>query len=207
MAGIATFADLKTRLLELIDRDDITDEQAGVLIQLFETQANTRLRVGPMECLTESTLDDNHINVPDDYLGLRSISILGSPDRVLAQVTYEDLVQLAGSNATTGKPAYYAMAAEQLRFFPAPDATYTVRLLYYRSLAPLSDANPSNWLLERYPSAYLYGAAAQSAPLLREDDRLGTWTSIYSAVLDSIEQDDAKRRFGGRMALPSFRIG
>jgi hypothetical protein len=70
------------------------------------------------------------------------------------------------------------------------------------TLAKLSDANTSNWLLERHPDVYLYGALLQAAPYLRDDERVALWTPLYGqAIEDMILQNERAAFSQGRMAM------
>ena len=63
------------------------------------------------------------------------------------------------------------------------------RMRYRKRLSPLSSANPSNWLLDRNPDAYVYGALVQTLAF-KADDRGDAWTSGYARALADIEEAD-----------------
>ena len=46
------------------------------------------------------------------------------------------------------------------------------KLIITKSLTALSDSNASNNILTNYPELYLYGALAESAPFIMQDERL-----------------------------------
>ncbi|MEI9890926.1 MAG: hypothetical protein WDN45_10435 [Caulobacteraceae bacterium] len=85
---------------------------------------------------------------------------------------------------------FYGLYGGQLRLHPAPDQAYAAELVYLQTIPALSQTNPSNWLLAAHPDAYLYGALAQSAPYLKADERLSTWSSLFLGVLADIEAAD-----------------
>jgi hypothetical protein len=80
--------------------------------------------------------------------------------------------------------------------------------LYYISELPaLSDSNTSNWLLEHYPDAYLYGSLIHSAPYLKDDARLQVWAALYQSAIDAINAESEKAKFGGsgrRMKIRAY---
>ena len=101
------------------------------------------------------------------------------------------------NNDTQGKPSYYAIIAGQIEVWPSPDTAYTGELYYYARTANLSDSNTSNWILQYFPDAYLYGALLHSAPFLVDDQRTATWASLYQTAINGINANNEKAKFGG----------
>ncbi len=59
--------------------------------------------------------------------------------------------------------------------------------MIYRKVVPaLSDANTSNWLLACAPDAYLYGALLESAPYIKDDERIAVWTAGLVSVINGL---------------------
>ena len=84
---------------------------------------------------------------------------------------------------------------------------YSTELYYYAKIDALSDSNTSNWLLEYFPDAYLYGALSHSAPYLKDDARLQVWSSLYGNAIGGITADNDKAKFGGsgrRMKIKAY---
>jgi len=82
-----------------------------------------------------------------------------------------------------------------------------VMMIYRASIPALSDSNTSNWLLEEAPDAYLYGTLMQTAPWLREDERVAMWGSLYTQAIQSVNKDGEVAKHGGsglRMKIRSF---
>ena len=68
-------------------------------------------------------------------------------------------------------------------------------LIYYAKIPALSDANPTNWLLTRYPDAYLYACLLEAMPYNEEDARMQTWATAYATAIDKIQRDDKGARY------------
>ena len=80
-------------------------------------------------------------------------------------------------------------------------------MIYRASIPALSDSNTSNWLLEEAPDAYLYGTLMQTAPWLREDERVAMWGSLYAQAIQSVNKDGEMAKHGGsglRMKIRSY---
>ena len=98
---------------------------------------------------------------------------------------------------TSGSPSYYALTAGELEIYPVPDGTYNVELYYISRIPSLSDSNASNWLLDQYQDAYLYGALVHSAPYLKDDARATVWAALYQSAIDAINTESEKSKYGG----------
>jgi hypothetical protein len=61
-----------------------------------------------------------------------------------------------------------------------------VEILYFRAFEPLTVWKPTNWLLLNAPDLYLYGALTDSAPFIREDERIAVWKSLYEEKRDDL---------------------
>jgi hypothetical protein len=88
---------------------------------------------------------------------------------------------------------------------PYPDGEYDAELLYYAKIPALSDSNTSNWLLEESPDLYLYAALIQSAPYLKEDDRINVWAGLYQRLFDDMMLADERARIGSSKLKSRFR--
>jgi hypothetical protein len=75
---------------------------------------------------------------------------------------------------------------------PTPDTGYTGELTYYGKITALSDSNTSNWLLAYAPDLYLYGALLEATPYLKDDERLATWSQLYTNSIGDIEVADQR---------------
>ena len=75
----------------------------------------------------------------------------------------------------SGKPTYFTIVGTNILLGVAPNSATTLQINYYKSLTALSDSNASNDILTNYPELYLYGALAESAPFIMQDERINTW--------------------------------
>ena len=186
--GLDTYDDLKAEIAAWLRRSDLTDEIPS-FIALAEAQMNRRLRVRPMTARLAQNWNGEYVELPGDFLSERLVKLTTGGTTVLRYLTPEEMDAKIRAPAS-GKPRFYALYGAELRLHPIPDQTYAAELVYLQALPALSDSNASNWLLAVHPDAYLYGALTQSAPYLRADERLQTWTAPFGAVLTDIETAD-----------------
>lgn len=83
---------------------------------------------------------------------------------------------------------------------PTPADDYTFEVLYYERVQPLSSSNQTNWFTEYAPQAMLYGSLLQTAPFLKNDDRLPMWQQQYSQIMEVLKAED-KLRVADRQAI------
>ena len=107
----------------------------------------------------------------------------------------------------TGVPRYGAIIDTAIRLAPAPDTTYTLDFSYWRTVDSLSATNTTNWLLTDHPDIYLYGTLIQSAPYLKDDNRVSIWQSLYEKNLESLHSMTQNKQFGGSLRRTFTPIG
>lgn len=69
---------------------------------------------------------------------------------------------------------------------PTPDAAYPITLAYVARIPALSDANPTNWVLQQAPQMYLYASLLEAEPFLANDARAALWGTAYQVALDGL---------------------
>lgn len=187
--ALDTYAGLKATILDFSMRKNDPDLIAATpgMIGLAEAQINRRLRVRSMIGRSTALGVLEAFQLPSDFLAERSLTITGTDNKRhdLMFVTAEGMDQMWDRSPST--PRYWTIVGDQVRLHPVEDRPYTLTLTYYKRIPSLSDANPSNWLLASHPDAYLYGALLQTAPYLIDDQRVGMWTELFTAILKDIQ--------------------
>ncbi len=105
-------------------------------------------------------------------------------------------------NTQTDQPRYYSdYDYQHYLVVPTPDANYPFELAYHEMPEPLSENNQTNWTTEYAPQLLLYASLLETAPFLKNDERMQTWQALYGQAKASIEQENA-RRWGDRTLAP-----
>lgn len=157
---MTTFSDIKSAIAD--DLDDTSGEYAAQIsaavigaIRYCERAKYYFNQTRDKTFTTESGRDIYDGNdLPDVATLVQAQEVLieaGGQALPLDKITAEDMEVLAGT-ATAGQPTRYSYFAQQMRLFPTPDATYTIRLQLspYR-LVPLANEGDTNaWLSEAY---------------------------------------------------------
>ena len=204
---ITTYAELKTNIAEFLNRDDVT-AISSTFISLAEDDLNLRLRHWRQEKRSTAEIDTQYSAIPADMLEIIRFYTTSGDTRPLELISQAEMLDRKFRNLnTSGQPAYYALTAGEIEVYPVPDGTYTSELYYYSRIPALSDSNTSNWVLDYYSSAYLYGSLIHSAPYLKDDARIQVWAALYQNAIDAINTESEKAKFGGsgrRMKIRAY---
>lgn len=212
--AITQYSELKTAVANWLERDDLTSRvpefiamaEDRIALDLIARSGGMGIR--PMETLASITIDAETVSLPTGYLAARSFWLeVGSEKYQLQPMTQHEMASTyAGS--TTGQPRIFAAEAETFRFAPAPDGTYTGKLLYLQKFTAMSADSDTNWLLTNARGLLLYGALIEAEPYLMNDARLATWGAQYSNLLEQVVRANRHDRFsGGPMIMRSGVMG
>ncbi len=192
--SISTYSELQTAVAEWLIRDDLTDRIPD-FIMLAERSMQRLLKTAEMEVETTlATVADNpNVALPTGFHGLRRLQIYNNA--IWYDVQILPLEPSLDNGVVGAPPVAASIVGSNLNFRPIPNGIYPLRLNGYAKFTPLSDAAPTNWILEEHPDAYLYGALLQSAPYLGTDDRLSLWADGFNSVIQQINEEDVDKRF------------
>ena len=193
--AITTYSELKTAVGDWLNRSDLTSAIPN-FISLAEAQMNRQIRHRKMVVRADATLDTPYFAVPSDWQENIRFQLNTNPITPLVYVTPEQLVEDSQVYVTSGQPMFYTMVGQQFQVLPTPDGSYTSELLYYGKIPALTDAAPTNWLLTESPDIYLYAALTQSAPYLKEDERVSVWAGLYQTLVNDMKVADERARIG-----------
>jgi len=204
---ITTYAELKTTIADFLNRDDVA-AISSTFISNAEDDLNLQLRHWRQEKRSTAEIDTQYSAIPADMLEIIRFYTTSGDTRPLELISQAEMLDRKFRNLnTSGQPAYYALTAGEIEVYPVPDGTYTSELYYYSRIPALSDSNTSNWVLDYYSSAYLYGSLIHSAPYLKDDARIQVWAALYQSSIDAINAESEKAKFGGsgrRMKIRAY---
>jgi len=167
-------------------------------IRMAEAQFDRRLRTIEMEGTATATLTGDSVALPADFVGLRSINY---GVYALQEVPPQNI----DDDTTTGIPSVFAIVDGMFVFRPAPSSG-TVKIRYYQKLPALTVANPTNWLMTKWPDLYLLAALIQAEFYNWNDSRLPLIKSRVDEIYAEIEQSINKERYGGRTLSIASRV-
>jgi hypothetical protein len=193
----STYQELKDQIINFVNKPDI-DQTVDTFIDLTEAEMSRRLRHWRMERRSTAILNSQYVPLPSDFIEPVRLSITSGDTYVLEAESQAQLIdRRAEAGNTTGLPRYYAIIDGTIEVFPTPDSDYTLEMVYVSKVQALTSSNTTNWVLDYFPDAYLYGSLMHTAPFLEEDQRLTVWSSLFEKAVESINQENANAKFGG----------
>jgi len=199
-SAIPDYSTLKSAVEDWLDRADL-NPKIPMFVQMAEAMFNRELRTPDMEKETTFTTTTEETGLPNDYLAMRTIYVEGSPDTPLRGMAPTAI--RSEFDGSTGVPVAYALVNGGLTLIPPPAATTTLTMTYFAQIEALSDANESNWLLDKHPDAYLYATLFNAEIYLDNATRAGQWQGMLAQVVDRINQTARNDRFGAGPLVPN----
>lgn len=195
--ALATYTDLQTSIANWLNRTDMAAVIPD-LITLAEARIARDLRLrSQVNSATITTIAGAQgASLPTGWLEFENVTVVSSPDIQLNYVNIQHLDTKYPKNSRSGTPVVYSIEGQQILFGPVPDSAYSVSVLYYKRLDPLS-TTPTNWLLTNHPGVYLWAALAESAPFLKDDERALVWETKYKNEMEALQQSDDAGQFSG----------
>lgn len=184
--AIQNYTDLKGTFADWLDFDDLNNID-DTLVALAESRISREVRVRDMikRSVTSTNAGSRYVQLPNGFLEMKRLVLYTNPIRNLKQVTTD---QIYGKFARQGVPSCFALH-EELELNTAPDSEYELEMIYYAKITPLSDANPTNTILQNHPDLYLYAGLASSESYIGNDERMVVWEQLYNKIRDDINQN------------------
>lgn len=200
--SITTYAELKSAIADfLFGRTDLA-AVSGTFISMAEARIARDLRHWKQEKRVTTNVDEQYENLPTDWIRIDNVS--HAAGGLISSISASEMEAKRAASTTAGKPRYMRISANQIEFYPAPDQTYEIKMDYMAKIPALTNAAPSNWLLEYAPDVLLYGALMQSAPYLGEDARVAVWGGMYQSGIEALNSESKSATVAGplKMGIP-----
>ena len=193
--SLADYTAVKASLGDWLHRSDLTT-QIDDAIDLFESDFNATVRAREMEQITTLVATDGYLLHPTNWLGWKEIrGTVGSNKYNLVPVTDEAGVNQTGWQGASAYPVGYKVTGSKTYLYPlGSSGSYHVK--YWEGVGL---SNGTNWLLTRYPAAYLYGGLLQLTAYVGDDPRIPMWKSAFDECIAKIRADSSKQSFSGQV--------
>lgn len=175
------------------ESDPIVFEQLPRLVTLAERRIARDLKVlGFVRAVTTPLqVGVASYRKPDRWRDTVSMTVDGKP--IFAR-SYEYCRGYWPDETQTAAPEFYAdYDYQHWLLAPTPVATSSLEVLYYEQPRFLDEDNQSNWLTDYAPDALLYATLLEATPFLKNDERIGTWQSMYERAAQGLGGEDLKR--------------
>jgi len=193
--SLADVSNLRSSITSwLLGRTDLAP-QVDDFIALNEADINMVLRVREMEASSDLTPVDGVATLPADYLAWRTVTALTSPRRDLDFVAPSAMPDACGTI-----PRTFTITGDSLVLDAT--GTFDVRLAYYARIPALSDANTTNWLLEKAPNVYLFGCLKYAAVFISDEAAASMYGTLFVSTMEALMVADK----GARWARGGVRL-
>lgn len=191
--SFADYTALKTAVAnDWLHRSDLTTA-IGDFVTLFESDFNSEMRVRQMEAETSQVSTAGYLLQPTNWLSWKQIQgVQGGVAYHLQPATDEVAVAITGGDSSPAR--YYKVNGSLTYLYPRVSGA-TFFSTFYLAVGLTSG---TNWLLTRYPGAYLYGTLLQATAAIGDDPRVPLWISAYQAILERIKADSRKGEWSGQ---------
>jgi hypothetical protein len=204
-------SDIRTRVANNIDRDDIPDTAAG-LIDRWINDAQRRVcrahNFTFMESEADTTLvvDQRNYSLPTgsaSALRFKSeismeIILTNSHRQKLKRIFKQDAEKREEFTDTTGSgtPRSYAIQKGQIYLYPKPNKALTMNIEYYGFLATLSTDAGTNDLMDDYPEVVEALATAFGFRYVYEEERADFWENKAMALVQEMIKENDQNVYG-----------
>lgn len=216
-------------LHRLAFRSPVTDFDAvGTFVALAETDINMRLRARSMVTRVTQPVTGQYTCLPSDFLEAYDVRLANGPSLQyqsrsdLADARWARILNAPGDPAwsgysppaipwNNGQPTFYSIVGAEMELSPFPDegnpnaVLPDLELAYYQRQTLGAADTDTTVVLTQYPAIYLYGALVQSAPFLRDDPRVATWSGLYEAEVNGANSEAERARFQGTRLTQRYR--
>jgi hypothetical protein len=186
MAAFNDWTDLRIAVAENVGNREISDVLDRLCV-IAEVELEMSIRHRMMLVDTTLSFIDGSAIVPADYLETERLI---SPDgRLMMETSFND-----NPRWNEVSPYWYEILGLNIK---ASVGTADLRHVYYRTLPTLTASNTtSNWLLAKFPLAYLYAVSFEAAKWLQDVDRATASSSLLGDQIKTIQIENERAVFG-----------
>jgi len=188
--AISNYGELKQKLSRyLFNQRFITDYDDYTA--MFEADANSRLRVLPMETSVLLTTVNGNVALPADYVTWRTVRPTVPATTTPTTVPpYDELDYVHPAYLPPvgrGYDRLFTIEGNTFKVRPVDDRVGAYEFHYYQKIPALVAAG-TNWLLTEYPNAYLYGVLTELAAVQRNAEMAQRYKARRDETLQEIIQ-------------------
>lgn len=200
MAAIPNYDALKDEIDDWLNRDDLgTTAETFIWLAEEELRRDRRVRRQSERTFTVSSESEN---LPTGFVEMEALYHDGPTYYHEIEIVSADmLAEIKRRNgADTGTPTHAAIInGTSVRLAPAPDESYDLRLVWWETVPHLGSSRPTNWLIDNHSDIYLFASLVQSAPYVRDEERLPMWRMELERRLEDMHTDSERKRYSGSL--------
>jgi hypothetical protein len=203
--ALDTYLGLQSEIADWLNRADLT-EKIPTFIRLFEARANRELRTHDMVKRATAIVDKGYFIVPPDWRETIALLRLSPRPERMRFVSIEDSFEYRARYVGDSSPSeVYTHMDGKFYLYPEPTTDTSLELVYRAAIPALSAgvtdpsgndiSVPANWLLQKSPDAYLFGALSEAEPYLKNDERIPVWQGKADRIFASMQGEADRASF------------
>jgi hypothetical protein len=216
--ALDTYLGLQSEIADWLNRADLTDK-IPTFIRLFEARANRELRTHDMVKRATAVVDRGYFVVPPDWRETVALLRLTPRPGRMRFVSIDDSFDYREQYVGNNSPSeVYTHMDGKFFLYPEPTGDVSLELVYRASVPSLSDgvrdvvgndiSVPTNWLLQKSPDAYLFGALSEAEPYLKNDERIPVWQGKADRIFAAMQVEAERASFAqGALAVKRKTFG
>lgn len=212
---MSTLAIMAARIADELARSDLTSQITYAIADAIKAYEDERWFFSESRDVTLTTVASQEFYSSSEAASLADLLkidyltlYIGDQPYVLLPMRPVDIEHASVNGTSTGSPSWYAFYNKKLRFYPVPDAAYTVRVAgAYRTAAPASDSETGNaWMTEAERLIRSRAKMELALHVLRNVDMAATMGQAVTEAYEQLkERTNALTQMGeGRIAPMCF---
>lgn len=196
MARVTNYSTLATAVQAYLGQTDVGVASGNLdyLCAEAEQEMNARLRVRRMlTAITPTVSSAGVVTLPTGFLGWKRFAARdGSSEWDLELKSAEDKARISELYGQPGIPRALITMGATSQIWPYTDGTYTFAGLHFLKIPELSSGAATNWVMDNYPMAYVYGCLAAARGFVMDDEtgRFAMWAKRFDNVVRQIARED-----------------
>ncbi|MGL5014611.1 MAG: phage adaptor protein [Bacteroidales bacterium] len=222
MQDINTYGDLKKAVRLWLNRKDATTlDNIPMFVNMAAKQFTRLIKLPYYEVLVslEAVEGFDYVNIPQDFLSAKSISINGKPYNRLDNSTFlrvknsgtqvtsisSDNLQGFLTGASTESKHFFTRVGGQLHFIPELKTGDLVEMIYQRDIPEFKDDNEEPYTLLVASDIMLYLSLRHASTFLRDPEQEQYWMTKAQESAQSLQDQLDDAEWGGSaLVVPQF---
>jgi hypothetical protein len=203
MAYVFTYDNLKTNLTNYLQRTDPDIVyQIPVFIMLGQRRVARELKILGMRVVINDVLTAGNplLRKPNRWFNTSTFNIgTGSGYATIVNLplrTYEYCNIYWQNRAIEAQPKYLADYDFNTWYLaPTPDEDYPCEYAIFQVPELIDETISTNFMTQSCPDVLVYACLLESAPYLKDDDRVPVWQNMYNLAKDALNKEDFQRLY------------
>lgn len=193
---MATYAELKTRIIAEMVRDDLSDDLADQLTthiaRACEYYANQRFWFNDIVTTVNTVASTATVAIPSTVRRIDRLTIPANYTELI-ESTLPDLDDV--DHPATARPERYAYYNDYVRLYPVPDGVYTLRIYGIAQIAaPTSSSDTNVWTTEAQDLIVAHTKMTLSRDQFRDPDGTQLFMGAVQDALRRLQRETAQRQ-------------